>query len=342
MSDDVAAFHAGDILAERYRVERVLGRGAMGFVVAVMDLERNERRAVKLLGRAAIAHETSVERFFREARALGRLTSEHTVRVFAAGMLEGGTPYLVMEHLEGSDLSSVMKRRGALPAHEAARYVLQACDALSEAHANGIVHRDLKPGNLFLAHREGGPPCVKVLDFGLSKQILVDGDDPRLTLTNEVLGSPAYMSPEQILSSRNADGRSDIWSLGVVLYQLVTGKLPFWSEDSLEVVTLVVRGTPAPPSTLRKGLPLALDGVVLRCLEKDPARRYPSAAALADALAPFVPGATPKARPPPAAEPTPTPSPGPIRRRRLPVIAIGIALLLALVLTVAAVTLLRG
>jgi serine/threonine protein kinase len=340
MSDDVAALHAGDLLAGRYRIERVLGRGSVGFVVAATDLERNEPRAIKLLGSAALAHETTVERFFREARALGRLTSEHTVRVFAAGLLDGGTPYLVMEYLDGTDLATAMKRRGAIPAHEAALYVLQACEALVEAHAQGIVHRDLKPGNLFLARRDGGSPGIKVLDFGLSKQAIEDADEPRLTLTNEVLGSPAYMAPEQIVSSRNADARSDLWSLGVVLYQLVTGKLPFRSDDGGEMVTLVMKSTPAPPSTLRAGLPLALDGVVLRCLEKDPARRYPSAAALSAALAPFVPGRVPaqlpaenRVSPPEAAPPAP--------RRRLPV-ALAVAAAVLALAAAAALALLHG
>ena len=291
MSDEVAAFHPGDILAERYRVERVLGRGGIGVVVAVIDLVRNEPRALKLLVGAAQGHETTVERFFREARMLSQLKNEHLVRVFDAGVLSTGTPYLVMEQLDGTDLAAAMKRRGALPAHEAARYVLDACKALAEAHTNGVVHRDLKPGNLFLARRSEGPPCLKVLDFGLSRQI-ADDEASRLTLSDQILGSPAYMSPEQILSPRNVDARGDIWSLGVVLYQLVTGRLPFRSDDAGNLPVLVLKATPPAPSTVRKGLPLALDGVVMRCLEKDPARRYESASALAEALTPFVPGAT--------------------------------------------------
>jgi serine/threonine-protein kinase len=339
MTDEGAPFHAGDLLADRYRVERVIGRGAMGFVFAVMDLQRNERRAIKLLSGAALAREATVERFFREARALGRLASEHTVRVFGAGLLEGGLPYLVMEHLEGADLASVVKRRGALPAHEASRYLMEACEGLSEAHASGIVHRDLKPHNLFLARREGAPPCIKVLDFGLSKQVLADPDDPRLTLTDEVLGSPAYMAPEQIVSARSADARSDVWSLGVVLYQLVTGKLPFMSADAAEMVRLVRRETPAPPSSHRAGLPLAFDGVVMRCLEKDPARRYPNAAALAAALVPFVPGAAPS---PASRTPEPAPTPTPPTQRRGLRLAMVLAVLVSLAVAAAALAALRG
>jgi serine/threonine-protein kinase len=301
MSGDAEPVHPGDTLAGKYRVERVLGRGGMGVVVQAVPLAGGAPCAVKLLTPAALQHPTAVERFLREARATARLRSEHVVRVLDVGSLASGAPYMAMELLEGADLSAVLKRRGALPAYEAARYVIEAAEAVAEAHASGIIHRDLKPQNLFLARRADGTSAVKVLDFGISKAVVLLPDQDELTVSNTVLGSPAYMSPEQIRSARAVDQRSDVWSLGVVLYLLVTGKLPFQAATAGDLVALVVRGDPAPPSQLRPGLPLALDGVVLRCLDKDPARRFQSMTDLAAALAPFTgaPGAAPSSPPPP-------------------------------------------
>ena len=325
MSSEAGAIHPGDILGGRYQVARVLGRGGMGVVVEATDLQSGEPRAVKLLTPAALRHPTTVERFFREARATARLTSEHAVRVYDVGTLASGLPYMAMELLVGADLRAALTRRGALPAHEAALHVIQACRALQEAHAAGVVHRDLKPANLFLTQRPDGSTCVKVLDFGISKAMVQTDEDDDLTLTNTVLGSPAYMSPEQIRSARSVDPRTDIWSLGVVLYQLVTGKLPFESSNASELVTLVVRAAPAPPSSRRPGLPLALDAVVFRCLQKDPARRFSTVAELAAALMPFSPSA------PGGASIPPGPAPG----RRVGLVALSVAGALVLVIAVA-------
>jgi serine/threonine protein kinase len=315
MKREAEAVHPGEILVGRYQIRRVLGRGAMGVVVEATDLQSDTPRAIKLLTPAALKHETTVERFFREARATARLRSEHAVRVLDVGTLPSGAPYMAMELLVGTDLRAALKRRGALPAHEAALHVIQACRALHEAHQAGIVHRDLKPANLFLTERADGTTSVKVLDFGISKAMIQAEDDDDLTLTNAVLGSPAYMSPEQIRSARSVDPRTDIWSLGVVLYQLVTGKLPFASTNASELVAMVVRDTPALPSKLRPGLPLALDAVLLRCLEKDPALRYADMAELAAALAPFVPEAR-------GGPPLPSATD---RRRRAGLVALGVA-----------------
>jgi serine/threonine-protein kinase len=289
MHGDPEAVHRGDVLGGRFQVERVLGRGGMAVVIKVIDLETREPRALKILGASARASVSAVERFSREARALAQLGSEHAVRVLDVGAFADGAPYMVMEYLEGTDLGALVKRRGALPAHEAIAYVLQACKVVAEAHAHGIVHRDLKPQNLFLTRRADGSACLKVLDFGISKQLGLGEGEADLTLSNAVLGSPAYMSPEQIRSARSVDARSDLWSLGVVLYQLVTGRLPFRSGNASDLVALIVTEAPERPSKLRAGLPLALDGVILRCLEKDPEARFQSATELAAALAPFVP-----------------------------------------------------
>jgi serine/threonine-protein kinase len=327
MNREAEAVHPGVILAGRYQIARVLGRGAMGVVVEATDLQSGEPRAVKLLTPAALQHATAVDRFFREAHATARLTSEHAVRVLDIGTLTSGAPYMAMELLVGADLRASLKRRGALPTHEAAHHVMQACRALHEAHLAGIVHRDLKPANLFLTRRADGSACIKVLDFGISKAMFQGEGDDELTVTNAVLGSPAYMSPEQIRSARSVDPRTDIWSLGVVLYQLVTGKLPFASPSASDLVNMVVRDAPALPSKLRPGLPLALDGVILRCLEKDPALRYADIAELGAALEPFVPSSRGGASVPERAE----------RQRRAGLVALSVAgaLLLAFGLTIA-------
>lgn len=308
--------HPGDLLAGKYRVERVVGRGAMGIVVKAVQVEGGVPCAVKLLKPATLGNPTAVERFIRETRATSCLKSLHVVRVLDVGTLESGAPYMAMEYLDGSDLGALLKHRGAIPPHEAALYVMHACEALAEAHAVGIVHRDIKPRNLFLVRGPNGAPRVKVLDFGISKDMGSGSFKADLTLTKAVLGSPAYMSPEQVMSPRDVDARGDVWSLGVVLYQLVTGRLPFHSEDAREIIAQVIRADPAPPSLLRHGLPHALDGVILRCLEKDPALRFQSTEALRAALDPFVPALLPGSEPPLGALAG--------RRRRVGLVALGV------------------
>ena len=280
----------GEILAGKYRVERVLGVGAMGIVVAATHVDLHEVRAIKFMLPSMLGDREGVERFLREARAVSKLRSRHVATVFDVGRLDTGAPYIVMEHLEGSDLKSLLEQRGVLAPGEAAAHVSEACEALAEAHAAGIVHRDIKPANLFLATRRDGPPTIKLLDFGIAKMVAATGDAAamEMTKTTEILGTPLYMSPEQMRSMRNADARSDVWSLGVILYRALTGRVPFRGDTLTEVCMAVLGDVPAPPSALRPDLPAGLDAVVLGCLEKDPARRIGSAAELATALAPFV------------------------------------------------------
>jgi len=276
----------GDILAGKYRVEQVLGVGGMGVVVAAHHLHLDERVAIKfLLPEVARQGGEPVARFMREARAAAKIRSEHVGRVTDVGALDDGTPFLVMEYLEGSDLSKILEQGGPLAVEDALDYVLQACEALAEAHAIGIVHRDLKPANLFLARRADGSPCIKVLDFGISKMNDIRGD---MTRTRATLGSPLYMSPEQLVSTGDVDARADLWSLGVILFELLTGKLPYEAETMPQLVAQVLQNAPARLRSLRADISVELDAVVMRCLQ--PATmRFQNIAELAGALAPFAP-----------------------------------------------------
>lgn len=277
----------GDVLGGKYRVERVLGAGGMGIVVAARHIDLGQRVALKLMQQqAAKADPGQTERFLREARAAVQLKSAHCARVLDVGRFGAGEPYIVMEYLEGDDLDVVLERHGPLPPSVACAYVLQACEALAEAHGLGIIHRDLKPKNLFLTSSVDGKPLVKVLDFGVAKQIGIGGDRA-LTSTTEVFGSPLYMSPEQMRSAKDVDARSDVWSLGVCLYELLTGRPPFDAPGIAELCAMVLKDAAAPPSTLAPGIPPELDAAVLKCLTKSPAERYASVGELAVALEPF-------------------------------------------------------
>jgi len=273
----------GEVIAGKYVVERLLGQGGMGAVFAARQ-ERLERRvAIKVLLPAALRNPEVVARFEREARAAGSLLSEHVTRVHDVGTLENGMPYLVMELLEGEDVAEALERRGPFSVAEVVRIVTQAGDAIAEAHAVGIVHRDLKPANLFLATRANGTVTVKVLDFGISKAP-PSRPGPDLTSTTAVMGSPLYMSPEQLTGSRNVDGRTDIWSLGATMYQLLTGAPPFPGETLAAIGALVLMTEPVPLRARRSDVPAALEAAVMRCLRRDPAERFATVAELVSAL----------------------------------------------------------
>lgn len=276
----------GSLLAGKYRVERVLGAGGMGVVVAAIHEELHQRVAVKFLHPSALGHGEATERFLREARAAVRIQSENVARVIDVGRLDNEAPYMVMEYLDGQDLAARL-REGPISVTEAVGYVVQACAAMVEAHAAGIVHRDLKPANLFLTQRGDGSVVVKVLDFGISKLRVAGASDPSLTSTSAMMGSPFYMSPEQMRSSKSVDHRTDVWALGAILYELLTGRTAFQGETLPEVLASIMTDEPRDLSQLRPDAPPALVELVKRCLNKDPAKRFQTMAELACAFSPF-------------------------------------------------------
>jgi serine/threonine-protein kinase len=254
----------------------------MGEVLAVRQLETGAPLAMKVLHSDLACDGQVRERFLREAATARALSSEHVVRVLDVGVLWSGQPYIVMERLEGRDLDRLLAESGPLPIAMVIDLALQACAALSEAHARGIVHRDLKPSNLFLSRHPRGVGRLKIVDFGVSR---ASWQSPGLTLTRTALGSPPYMGPEQIMCSRDVDARADIWSLGVTLYELLTGRLPFRPSSIPDLVTAILGEEPVPIETLRRDLPPGLAAIIRRCLEKNPDARYPDVRALARDLA---------------------------------------------------------
>jgi eukaryotic-like serine/threonine-protein kinase len=273
---------AGDSVGGRYVVEEVLGKGGMGVVVAARHEPLGQRVAMKLMSRTVAANAEALERFSREARVIASLESDHVVRVTDFGM-HAGAPYMVMELLTGRDLRAELQLREKLPVAEAVDYVIQAADGLFAAHEKGIVHRDVKLANLFVTTRPDGQRSVKVLDFGISKLQSEADEDMELTRTASTLGSPMYMSPEQIRDARKVDARTDVWALGVVLYMLMSGRAPFEGQSANALSAAISADAPAP----LLDIPVQLNAIVLRCLEKSPARRMPAVTALARELQPF-------------------------------------------------------
>jgi serine/threonine-protein kinase len=281
-------FSPGAVLRGKYRVDRVLGTGGMGMVLGAWHLRLEQRVAIKVLRPEMAAQPDIVRRFEREAHAASRLESEHVARVMDVDTLDDGTSFLVMEFLEGRDLSFVRRARTPLDPAQAVGCVLQACRAIADAHAAGVIHRDLKPANLFVARRRDGGARIKVLDFGISKVTTADVDGHG-TQTAAMIGSADYMSPEQMTSSRDVDARTDIWSLGVVLFELCTATTPFAGATMPQVCAAVMTMQPPAPRSIRPEIDPGLEAVILRCLRKEPAERYASVAELARALAPFGP-----------------------------------------------------
>ncbi len=284
-------YAVGQVISGRFRVEHVIGIGSMGIVLAARHLELDERVAIKFI-RAEMQQVPGVlSRFAREAKAAVSIKSEHVAQVFDVGTADGIGPYIVMEYLEGRDLAAVLELEGRLPIRRAVHYLMQACEALAVAHSRGITHRDIKPENLFLT-RQGDLERIKLLDFGISKATLtgtVFGDELSTTDNSCLLGTPLYMSPEQIRATAEVDHRADIWSLGAVLYELITARSAFVADSVRQVWTRILETSPTPVGAYCPEAPATLQAVIDRCLEKDPDRRFQSVAELAVALLPFAP-----------------------------------------------------
>lgn len=279
---DTGDWQPGDLIDAKYEIEARLGAGAMGVVYRARHVDLDVRVALKVMRSELDTDGLSRERMLREARAAAALRHHNVVRVLDVGRLPNGLPFIVMEYLEGENLEQRLRRQGALSVVEALDYVIQTCNGIAEAHERGIVHRDLKPENLFLARQPDGSDAIKVFDFGISKQL--GSQALRATRPFDTVGSPVYMSPEQMNPQAQVDARSDIWSLGVVLTELCTHELPFAASSLPELCQQITGGTPRLPGEYLPTLPAALDDIVKRCLERDPALRFPSAANLADAL----------------------------------------------------------
>jgi len=280
-------FRPGSVIAGKFRIDRTLAEGAMAVVVAATHLHLKRPVALKFLRGDISSDWDALARFTREAQAAAQLKSEHVARVLDVGMTEDGTPYIVMEYLEGHSLADQVETHGVLDVASAVEYAIQACEGLAEAHARGIVHRDIKPENLFLVERAPGWGTIKILDFGISKLAFAEGSN---VTTGIIMGSPCYMSPEQLRSTATVDHRSDIWSLGATLHELLAGTHAFDPSQTLPALVAAILEAPAPPlRQLRPEVPEELAAIVAGCLAKEREQRFQSAAELAMALLPFAP-----------------------------------------------------
>ncbi len=291
---------AGDIIKEKYKLTRLCGAGGMGEVFEAVNIRIDRKVAIKLLKPDLVSRSSIVERFLREARSAGQVGSEHIVEILDVDETEEGVPFLVMEYLEGQDLGRLLYYDGPLEPSRAVGLVLQACRGLEAAHRKGIIHRDVKPANLFLSRREDGTEWLKILDFGIAKfRGPLAPDQASLTVTGSTVGTPRYMAPEHLREAKNVDERADVFSLGVILYESLTGDHPFQADTFADLIIQMVTVGPTPPSEIRSGLDRKLDEVVLKALECDVSDRYADMGELMEALAPFVDASPPTEPEPP-------------------------------------------
>ena len=280
----------GQIVAEKYQVDSVIGQGGMGVVVSAHHIDLDQKVAIKFLLADVVQHADAAERFRREARAAARIHSDHVVRVLDVGVLPDEVPYMVMEYLEGKDLGAKMSGGDRFTVEEAVGYALEAIDAIAQAHKAGIVHRDLKPANLFLAKRPDGSHRIKVLDFGISKSIKDSSlSAMRLTSTTTLIGSPLYMSPEQMQSARDVDGRADIWSLGAILFEMLAARPPYQANTLPQLCQELLTADPPKLRAFRSDVPEGVESIVARCLTRNIDDRWQDVKDVAAALKPFSP-----------------------------------------------------
>jgi serine/threonine protein kinase len=283
--------YVGQTIAKHYRIEQILASGGMGLVVEAVHVKLGKRVAIKLLRPDVPCRRTAVRRFLRETRIASQLRSKHIVQMYAAGELQRGEPFLVMELLEGEDLGERLEWEGSLAARDAVDLVLQAARGVAAAHARNIVHRDIKPENLFVTREADGSEVVKVLDFGLSKvRQRIDSDAEAEALSAELtgpttkLGTCPYMPPEQWMCSRDVDARGDVWALGVVLFELISGERPFDARGIGALMHKILNGERQQLSELVAGVPAALDAIIDRCIAVNPDDRFADASELVEAL----------------------------------------------------------
>jgi serine/threonine protein kinase len=274
------------VIGRKYRIDEVVAEGGMGIVYKGWHLVLELPIAIKVVRPEYVQHVDVVSLFVTEARANAQLRGLHVAHVLDMGRVENGPPFMVLEYLDGRDLRAVLTEEGPLPLWRAVDYLIQACDGVAEAHARGIVHRDLKPENLFLARTPERGQVLKVIDFGISKAPAYSKRNSQVK--NEGLGSPHYMAPEQISSPENVDGRSDVWSLGVVLFELLTNDTPFRGQTVEATCVQVLYNEPESVCFLRPDVPAAVDEIIARCLKKRPEERFQSVRELAAALEPYL------------------------------------------------------